>query len=79
MMLQEAARILKSPGMAAIIHWRRDIETPRGPRIETRPDRETILTSVAGLDLYVEGDAKILEPYHWGIKLVKSSQFNDQK
>ncbi|HUI31937.1 MAG TPA: methyltransferase domain-containing protein [Candidatus Acidoferrales bacterium] len=70
-LLQEASRILKPSGVAAIIHWRKDIETPRGPRIETRPDKEMILASIGGLDLHFNGDSRILEPYHWGIKLIK--------
>lgn len=71
-LLEEASRILKTNGIAAIIHWRKDIETPRGPNIESRPDQEMILDSIKGLDLRFEGNSKILEPYHWGMQLVKS-------
>lgn len=70
-MLQEASRVLAPSGKIAVIHWRKDIETPRGPSIETRPDKETILNSIDGLDLGFDGDSTILEPYHWGIKLIK--------
>jgi SAM-dependent methyltransferase len=70
-MLQEASRILKPSGIVAIVHWRKDIETPRGPSNETRPDIETVLNSVDGLNLLFNGDSRIFEPYHWGIKLVK--------
>ncbi len=71
-LLKDASRILKSNGIAAIIHWRKDIETPRGPSIESRPDKQMILDSINGLDLRFEGNSRILEPYHWGIQLVKS-------
>ncbi len=70
-MLEEASRILKPSGIAAIIHWRKDIETPRGPVVHMRPDQETILGSINGLDLHFKGNSRILEPYHWGIQLIK--------
>ena len=71
LMLEEASRILKSSGIAAIIHWRRDIETPRGPIVQMRPDKDTILNSIKGLDLHFDGNSRNLEPYHWGIQLIK--------
>jgi SAM-dependent methyltransferase len=70
-MLQEASRILQPDGIAAVIHWRKDIATPRGPSIQTRPDQKTILDSIRGLDLHFSGNGRILEPYHWGIQLIK--------
>jgi SAM-dependent methyltransferases len=70
-MLEDASRILKRSGVAAIIHWRKDIETPRGPIVQMRPDKDTILGSINGLDLHFNGNNKILEPYHWGIQLIK--------
>jgi ubiquinone/menaquinone biosynthesis C-methylase UbiE len=70
-MLEEASRILKLSGVAAIIHWRKDIETPRGPVLHQRPDQAIILDTLKGLDLHFEGNSRTLEPYHWGIQLVK--------
>jgi ubiquinone/menaquinone biosynthesis C-methylase UbiE len=70
-MFQEASRILKRSGVAAIIHWRKDIETPRGPIVHRRPDQNTILDSISGLDLHFNGNSRVLEPYHWGIQLIK--------
>ncbi len=69
--LEEAARILKDGGTVAIIHWRKDIATPRGPAINTRPDNAQILSASEDLMLDYGGNSKILEPYHWGIQLVK--------
>ena len=63
-MLAEASRILRPSGRVAIIHWRKDIATPRGPQIEDRPDQATILNSIGGLDLHFDGNSRILEPYH---------------
>jgi SAM-dependent methyltransferase len=70
-MLEEACRILKSYGTIAITHWRKDIETPRGPSLYLRPDQKIILDSIIGLDLHFNGNSRILEPYHWGIQLTK--------
>lgn len=70
-LLQEASRILKARGVAAIIHWRKDIPTPRGPAIALRPDIGQIMSAAVGLHLDVLGNSKVLEPYHWGIQLVK--------
>jgi len=70
-LLAEAARILKDGGKVAIIHWRKDMPTPRGPAMDVRPDQDQILKSAAGLNLYLQGNSRILEPYHWGMQLVK--------
>jgi SAM-dependent methyltransferase len=70
-LLEEACRILKPDGVAAIVHWRKDIETPRGPSVHVRPDQHIILDSIRGLDFAFNGNSRILEPYHWGIQLIK--------
>jgi len=69
--IAEASRILKDGGIAAIIHWRKDIATPRGPAVNTRPDEAQVLRASDGLNFKYRGNSKILEPYHWGIQLVK--------
>jgi ubiquinone/menaquinone biosynthesis C-methylase UbiE len=70
-LLAEASRILKNGGIVAIIHWRKDIPTPRGPAISVRPDKDQILNAVEELNLSFHDNSRILEPYHWGIQLVK--------
>ena len=69
--LEEAARVLQKSGFVHIIHWRKDIETPRGPCRESRPELQSILEDVSGLDLHPSGDMKMLLPYHWGMQLTK--------
>ncbi|MCX6121519.1 MAG: class I SAM-dependent methyltransferase [Ignavibacteriales bacterium] len=71
LLLEEASRILKQSGVAAILHWRKDIKTPRGPIVHLRPDQETILGSIGGLDLHFHGNSRFFEPYHWGMQLIK--------
>lgn len=70
-LLEETSRILKDGGIVAIIHWRKDIPTQRGPAINVRPDQGQILSASEGLNLNFHGNSRILEPYHWGIQLVK--------
>ncbi len=72
LILAEASRILNASGRIAILHWRKDIPTPRGPRVDSRPDLLVILDAIAGLDLRVRGEDRILEPYHWGVQLERA-------
>lgn len=72
LLLQEADRILASGGTAAIMHWRRDIPTPRGPSVELRPTEAQILAAVEGLHLRPRGKGILLEPFHFGLQLEKS-------
>jgi SAM-dependent methyltransferase len=69
--LEEAARVLRKFGSVRIIHWRKDIETHRGPRRESRPELPSILEDISGLDLHLNGTMHVLEPYHWGMQLIK--------
>ena len=69
-LLREASRVLKTNGRVAIIHWRKDIETPRGPSVESRPDQREILESAKNLNLVFRGESRVLEPYHWGMQLI---------
>lgn len=68
-LLEESARILRPGGVVAVIHWRTDIPTPRGPVQESRPTPALILETAAGLGLDARGEPRILEPYHWGMQL----------
>ena len=38
LLLTESARILQASGSIFILHWRKDVPTPRGPIRESRPD-----------------------------------------
>jgi SAM-dependent methyltransferase len=69
-LLREAARILRPGGTAAVIHWRTDIDTPRGPTADIRPSAAQIAAWAAesGL-LRAEGSAFDLPPWHYGLKL----------
>jgi SAM-dependent methyltransferase len=73
-LLDEVARVLVSGGRAAILHWRKDIPTPRGPRNDVRPDAALIIADVGGSVLQPCEQPRLLGPYHWGIILRKETQ-----
>jgi ubiquinone/menaquinone biosynthesis C-methylase UbiE len=68
--LQEVYRILKPGQKAGIVHWRSDIQTPRGPQLDIRPTPEQCkqwaIESGFGISKEV-----MLEPYHFGIIINK--------
>jgi ubiquinone/menaquinone biosynthesis C-methylase UbiE len=69
--LDEAYRILKPDGKIGILHWRSDIETPRGPDITIRPKPDQVLQWVDYQKFYVHKKPVIIEPYHFGLILSK--------
>lgn len=70
-LLAEAHRILTLGGKAGIIHWRRDIPTPRGPELSIRPTPERIINWVDEKIFSVFKNPAILEPYHFGLIISK--------
>lgn len=71
-LLREAHRNLRDGGTAAVIHWRGDIDTPRGPPLEIRPSPEQCRTwaEQAGLR-WRSGLDLPNSPWHWGMLLDK--------
>jgi SAM-dependent methyltransferase len=71
-MLREAARVVRVGGMIAVIHWRSDIATPRGPAMEIRPRPEQVLEWARRVDgLASQGDPFLLPPWHFGVRIEK--------
>ena len=70
--LNEAYRILKPGGKLGIIHWRSDVETPRGPDLTIRPKPEEIIGIIDENKFDIKLQPFILEPYHFGILLIKN-------
>ena len=72
--LREACRVLIPGGTVSIIHWRSDLETPRGPSLEIRPSPEQCL-AWAKQGGFVDGrrvDLGQSAPWHYGLVLQKS-------
>jgi ubiquinone/menaquinone biosynthesis C-methylase UbiE len=67
-LLREAKRILAPGGKVAIIHWRRDIPTPRGPSLAIRPNAEQCRkwAEQAGLE-FVRNESLCCCSFHWGL------------
>ena len=69
--INEAYRILKSKGKVGIIHWRSDVETPRGPQLNIRPKPDQILNWIDKKKYSLLKKPAVIEPYHFGLILAK--------
>ena len=67
-LLREALRVVRVGGIVSVIHWRRDIETPRGPPVEIRPRSAQCRAwaEEAGLQCLMSPDLPG-SPWHWGM------------
>jgi SAM-dependent methyltransferase len=71
-LMREARRILRPEGILAVIHWRSDITTPRGPPLSIRPTPPIIVewaAQVGGLEV-LDGPFD-LPPWHYGLKFAR--------
>lgn len=67
-LLAEAHRLLRPHGRLGVIHWRRDVETPRGPPLAIRPDLAQISAWAKEAGFAADGiDARVLGEHHWGV------------
>ena len=71
-LLKEAARVLKPGGKVAIIHWRTDVETPRGPSMPIRPTALQCRSwgEQAGLE-FIRNESLCCCSWHWGMVMHK--------
>jgi ubiquinone/menaquinone biosynthesis C-methylase UbiE len=67
----KAYRILKPKGKIGIMHWRSDVETPRGPHLTIRPKPDQILHWIDWQKFSLLKEPVVLEPYHFGLILSK--------
>jgi SAM-dependent methyltransferase len=69
-LLDKSARTLSPGGRVAVIHWRSDVPTPRGPDLSIRPQPEQVLAWARSTGLVVvDGPPRILPPWHFGVTL----------
>ena len=68
-LLREVYRSLQPGGVLSVIHWRSDIETPRGPPLAIRPKPEqcAVWLAEAGFNSLVHVDLGSAAPYHFGL------------
>jgi SAM-dependent methyltransferase len=71
-LLRETFRVLTSGGLLAIVHWRYDAGTPRGPTMDIRPRPEQCRdwAEQEGFRLLPPGIID-LPPYHYGMVLAR--------
>lgn len=63
--LREAVRMLKTNGQLLIVEWK-NIDSPLGPKIETRVNKEAIKEAAPKLGLTLESEFEA-GPYHYGL------------
>jgi SAM-dependent methyltransferase len=67
-LLREAHRVLRVGGIAGIVHWRQDIETPRGPSLEIRPPPAQCRAWAERAGLRWRSSPELpSSPWHWGM------------
>ena len=72
-LLRKARDVLRPAGSIAVIHWRSDIATPRGPPLGIRPTAPMILQWAAEAGgLHLCDGPFLLPPWHYGLKLQAS-------
>lgn len=71
-LLRETSRVLAPGGKAGIIHWRSDIETPRGPSMRIRPTVQQCRAwgEEAGME-FVRYEPLSCCPWHWGMVMCR--------
>ncbi|TGK43482.1 class I SAM-dependent methyltransferase [Leptospira andrefontaineae] len=70
--LKEAFRILKPRGIAGLMHWNYDPNTPRGPKMEIRPKPDEIYSWAIKAGFKIDSEKPIdLPPYHYGFIATK--------
>lgn len=74
-LLRDACRALAPGGKVGIIHWRSDIETPRGPSMHIRPTAEQCRAwgETAGLE-FVRFERLTCCSWHWGLVMRRTAK-----
>jgi ubiquinone/menaquinone biosynthesis C-methylase UbiE len=69
-LLREAHRVARAGGIVGVIHWRKDVETPRGPSLEIRPHPAQCRTWAEKAGLHWLSSPQLPNsPWHWGMVL----------
>lgn len=72
--LRGSAKLLRPGGRLLAIHWRADVETPRGPDRSIRPRPEQLAAWAAETgELRQERPAQIVPPWHYAISFRRES------
>jgi hypothetical protein len=65
--------LVRPGGQIAVIHWRSDLPTPRGPSLSIRPTPAQILTWAAAAGGLTPPTATLdLPPWHYGLNFLRT-------
>ena len=72
-LLRQARRTLRLGGRVAVMHWRSDIPTPRGPSLPIRPNAEQCRAWLveAGFQRVETVDLQACCPFHFGLTALR--------
>lgn len=69
-----ARDVIQPGGCLAVIHWRSDVPTPRGPPLSIRPSPAQVLDWAKHIGGLIPPPAPLsLPPWHYGLKFVRSA------
>jgi SAM-dependent methyltransferase len=71
-LLRAAREVVHPGGLVAVIHWRSDVTTPRGPALTIRPRPEQVLEWATEVALTPDGRDFRLPPWHYGLKFIRT-------
>jgi SAM-dependent methyltransferase len=66
-LLTSARTALRPGGRLAVIHWRSDVPTPRGPDLSIRPRPEALRALLVQFGFSIAIEPVVLPPYHFGL------------
>ena len=66
-LITNAIHSLTNDGKIFVIHWRSDIETPRGPPLSIRPKIEDIIQLMSKFSFKLLKIIPAISPFHYGI------------
>jgi SAM-dependent methyltransferase len=73
-LLRAARETVRPGGQIAVIHWRSDLPTPRGPSLAIRPTAAQLLAwADTATGLVLPPTPLDLPPWHFGLKLLRPS------
>jgi len=64
-LIREAKRVVRPGGFLAVMHWRSDLSTPRGPSLDIRPKPQQMLAWLHEAEV-TSAVYYVLAPYHYG-------------
>ena len=71
MIINNVIHNLTEDGKIFVIHWRSDIDTPRGPPLAIRPKLDDIVSLMTKFNYHPLKMIQNISPYHYGISFIR--------